>query len=399
MAEIKKYTVFTHLRSEPNVHVIRYRNGKLVASGKGLAFWFIPLGSGVSEVPTDDRELQFMFHGRSRDFQAITVQGELTYRVTDAERLAERVDFSIDLRHGLHRKEPLEQIAALFTGTARKYAANHLAGHDVRDLVTKNPDALQQAIEAGFSSDPVFNDMGLMMVSLRILEIKPIAELEKALQTPTRERIQQDADEATFQRRAMAVDKESAIAENELQNRIELARREEQLITQHGMNERRRNEEAAAADEIAVRSRNERELMDAKGQTERNTLHAEAEGRQQGIRAQSDAETTRLETETGAESRRLLSAAEAEAIRTEGLAEAERTRAIELARAAGEKERLSVYETLPANVVMALAIREIAGKLRNIEHINITPDVLQTNLADLFQAGAGRLKDLTGGES
>ena len=60
---------------------------------------------------------------------------------------------------------------------------------------------------------------------------------------------------------------------------------------------------------------------------------------------------------------------------------------------------MSVYETIPANVVLALAIQEVAGKLRTIEHINITPDVLQTNLADLFQAGAGKLKDLTGGQS
>lgn len=396
MAEIKRYPVFTHLRSEPNAHIIRYRNGKQVASGKGLAFWFVPLGSGLAEIPTDDRELQFMFHARSSDFQLVTIQGDLIYRVTDAERLAGRIDFSIDIRHGTHRKEPLEQLAGLFTGTAQQYATHYLASREVRELVTASPEALQRAIDAGFSSDPVFNDMGLMLVSLRIREIKPSVELEKALQTPTRESIQQDADEATFKRRAMAVDKESAIAENELQNRIELAIREEQLITQHGSNERRRVEEEAAAEETVVRARIEREILDAQGQTERNTLHAEAESRQLAIRARAENDTRRLESATSAESRKLLSTAEAEAIRAEGLAEAEREEAIGLARAAGEKERMSIYQTLPANVVMALAIREIAGKLKTIEHINITPDVLQTNLADLFQAGASRLQNMTG---
>jgi len=238
--------------------------------------------------------------------------------------------------------------------------------------------------------------MGLMMASLRILEIRPSAELEKALQTPTRESIQQDADEATFKRRALAVDKESAIAENELQNRIELATREEQLITQHGLNERRRVEEEAAAEETTVRARIEREILDTQGQTERNTLHAEAESQQLSIRAKAENDTRRLESETSAESRKLLSTAEAQAIRSEGLAEAERTEAIGLANAAGEKERLSIYQTLPANVVMALAIQEIAGKLKTIEHINITPDILQTNLADLFQAGASKLQNMTG---
>ena len=316
--------------------------------------------------------------------------------MTDAERLAERIDFSIDIRHGIHRKEPLEQLAALFTGTAQQYATNYLASREIRELVTASPEALQRAIDAGFSSDPVFDDMGLLMVSLRIREIKPSAELEKALQTPTRESIQQDADEATFRRRAMAVDKESAIAENELQNRIELAIREERLITQHGANERRRVEEEAAAEETVVRARIEREILDAQGQTERNTLHAEAESRQLAIRTRAENESKRLETATTAESRKLLSTAEAEAIRAEGLAEAERDEAIGLAKAAGEKERMSIYQTLPANVVMALAVQEIAGKLKTIEHINITPDVLQTNLADLFQAGASRLQNMTG---
>ena len=40
------------------------------------------------------------------------------------------------------------------------------------------------------------------------------------------------ADEAAFARRAMAVEKERAIQENELQNRIELAKKEEGLIEQ-----------------------------------------------------------------------------------------------------------------------------------------------------------------------
>ena len=391
MSEIKQYPVLTHLRSEPNVHVIRYRKGKCVASGKGLAFWFTRLGSSIAEIPTDDRELQFLFHGRSGDFQSITIQGELSYRVTDAERLAERIDFSIDLVNGLHRKQPLEQLATLFTGTAQKHATSYLAAREVRELVAVNPAELQQAIERGFLDDPVFEDMGLQMVSLRIMDIKPSAELEKALQTPTRERIQQNADEATFKRRAMAVDKESEIAENELQNRIDLATREEQLITREGSNERRRVEETAVAEELSARARLAREIMETESMVTQDRLQAESDSQQRAIRAAADSEALRLEADTKAQYRRVMSAAEADAIRAEGNANAERIEAMGLAEAAGVKERMSVYETLPASVVLALAVQEIAGKLHTIEHLNITPDVLQTNLADLFQAGAKKL--------
>jgi hypothetical protein len=48
----------------------------------------------------------------------------------------------------------------------------------------------------------------------------------------------------------MAVEKERAIAENELANRIELARREEELVSQAAVNDRRKAE--SRAEEIGI---------------------------------------------------------------------------------------------------------------------------------------------------
>ena len=87
---------------------------------------------------------------------------------------------------------------------------------------------------------------------MRVVAIRPEPEVEKALQTPTREQVQQDADRATYERRALAVERERAISENEMQSQIELARREEELVGQRGANARRQAEEAAAADRIAI---------------------------------------------------------------------------------------------------------------------------------------------------
>jgi hypothetical protein len=376
------------------MHIRRFRRGQLVSSGKGLAFWFMPMGTSIAELPTDDRELQFIFQGRSRDFQEVTIQGEINYRVKDPDCLAERIDFSIDLESGLHRNQPLEQLASLFTSTAQKYAGRYIASKDIQTLIVDGPENIQTAIESGFASEHVFSEMGLEMVSLGIKNIRPVAELEKAMQTPTRESIQQNADEATFQRRAMAVEKERAIAENELQNKIELAAREEKLISQQGTNERRRVEEQAIAEGTTVKSRIERDQMETEGLVRQTKLQAVSDSERQKILSLSENEAKRLETETRAHTRRVMGAAEAEATRVEGLAEAEAAEAIGLANAAGEKERMAVYETLPANVVFALALQELAGKLQKIEHINITPDVLQTNLADLFGAGAQTLQKM-----
>lgn len=394
MTDISKLGFFRHLRSESNRHIRRFRRGRLITSGKGLAFWFMPMGTSIAELPTDDRELQFIFKGRSRDFQETTIQGEIIYRVTDPDMLAIRIDFSINLETGLYQNQPLEQLASLFTNTAQKHATRYIAGKAIQQLIIDGPEDIQTAIEQGFAAEQVFAEMGLEVVSLGIKEIKPVAELEKAMQTPTRESIQQNADEATFQRRAQAVEKERAIAENELQNQIELATREENLIAQQGKNERRRVEEQATAEETEVKALIQREQMQAEALARKTVMEAKTESERQRILSQSDNEARTLDAETKANTRRVLGAAEADALRLEGTAEAEKLEAIGLAQAAGEKERMTVYETLPANVVFALAQQELAGKLQKIEHINITPDVLQTNLADLFGAGAQRLQQM-----
>ena len=87
MAEIRQFLWMRHLRAEPSVHVLRFKRGRLTQSGRGLAFWFLPMSASVAEVPMDDRDLHFLFHARSRDFQDVTVQGVAAWRVTDPERL------------------------------------------------------------------------------------------------------------------------------------------------------------------------------------------------------------------------------------------------------------------------------------------------------------------------
>ena len=83
MADIARIAFLRHLRGRPTAHVRHLRRGKVVHDGTGLAFWFRPLTAVLSEVPVDDRELPLMFHARTSDFQDLTVQASVTYRVAD----------------------------------------------------------------------------------------------------------------------------------------------------------------------------------------------------------------------------------------------------------------------------------------------------------------------------
>lgn len=252
MAEIRRYPFIRHLRADSVSHVLLYRNARLRRSGNGLALWFNPMSDSIAEVPIDNQDLQLVIHARSLDFQDITAQGVLTYRATDPEKLAQRIDFSIDLAEGEWITDPVDKVGLMLTQLAQEFAIGYIARTPVREVLTHGVTPLRDAIETGLHSTAALADMGLELVTVRIGAVSPSADLEKAIEAPTREKIKQEADEAAYGRRALAVEKERAIAENEMQNKIELSKREELLIEQQGQNARRQAEDDARAAKIAA---------------------------------------------------------------------------------------------------------------------------------------------------
>ena len=252
MAEIRRFFAYRHLRSEASSHVISFRRGARRRSGRGLAFWFNPDRTSVMEIPLDDRDTDFVFQVRSRDYQLVTVQGTITWRAAQPEALADRVDFTVDLRTGRLRTDPLERIASLLIGLAQYQAARYIEHRDVQDLLAEGGAPIQDGIAAGLAADARLREMGIAVVTVRLAGVSPSADLSRALEAPTFERAQGRADEASFARRAAAVEKERAIAENELATKVELARRQSALIAQEDENARRVAEGKAAAAAIVA---------------------------------------------------------------------------------------------------------------------------------------------------
>jgi regulator of protease activity HflC (stomatin/prohibitin superfamily) len=255
MADITGYPVLRHLRGTPTVHVRHVHHGKLVHDGTGLSFWFRPRSAVLSEIPVDDRELPMLFHARTADFQDVTVQMTITYRVTDPTLAAERLDFSIDPATGVWRGDPLAQVAGLLTESAQQHALDVLARSTLADALVDGVRATRARVSEGLGGDGRSAQTGLSVVDVRVVAIRPEPDVEKALRTTAREQVQQEADRATYERRARAVERERAIGENELQNQIELAKREEQLVVQRGTNARRQAEDAAVANRIETEAK------------------------------------------------------------------------------------------------------------------------------------------------
>jgi regulator of protease activity HflC (stomatin/prohibitin superfamily) len=277
MADITKRFGWRYLRSAPTAHIRHHDRGRLTHNGPGLSFRYRSLHAALSEVPINDRELAMAFHARTSDFQDVTVQATVTYRISDPAEAAARLDFSVDPDTGVWHGAPLEQIATLLTETAQQHTLDVLARTPLAGALVDGVAAVRERVAEGLAAEPRLPATGIDVVAVRVVAIRPEAEVERALRTPAREQIQQEADRATYERRAVAVERERAIAENELASQIELARREEQLVEQRGTNSRREAEEHAAADGVRAEAEAAREVGAARAESQAAWLRVHGE--------------------------------------------------------------------------------------------------------------------------
>ncbi|MCK9876995.1 SPFH domain-containing protein [Frankia sp. Ag45/Mut15] len=343
MADISRVPFLCHLRGRPTSYIRHLRGTEVAHEGVGQVFWYRPRTAVISEVPVDDRELAVLFHARTSDFQDVAVQATVTYRIADPALAAARIDFGIDPELGGWREKPLDQLAGMITETAQQYASDLLARAPLTAALAEGVPEIRARVTDGLRTDTRLVQTGIAVAGVRVVAVRPAPEVEKALTTPTREQIQSEADRATYGRRALAVEQERRIAENELQSKIELAVRAERLVTQEGANEQRRMTEQAAAAGIA----------------------AEAEARRARTAASAQAERVRIEA-----------AARAEAVRLVGQAEAD-----------AEAARVASVTGLDTSAMVALAVRDLADHLPSIGALTITPDMLTELLSRLVHTG------------
>jgi regulator of protease activity HflC (stomatin/prohibitin superfamily) len=341
MATITKLAFFKHLRAEPNQFVLHFTGGKLKRSGPGIAYWFLPLSAALAQVPVEDVSTTFVLNERSRDYQAVKLQCTVIYRVSDPERAVSRVNFSIGVQSGVWNERPLESIATLWMQRALTPTRNYLATATLEEALREGPERMRAALMNALGKDPELGAMGLALVGVVIDQIAPLAEVEKALQTPAREAIQGKADEATFQRRAQAVEKERAIKENELATELELERKQEQLIQQRGDNALAQVRQNNAAEQAKVIAEVERLALAAEGGAKRTTLEAHA---------QADAQ-----------------------------------RSLASARLEEDRAQHEIWKATPSQAALGLVMARFAENVHTVGNINITPELLAQNFQNWLQ--------------
>src|SRR5215467_10392763 len=87
-----------YCKANPTDYILHFSGGKLAGEGAGLSFFYFGPAATIVSVPLASANIPFVFNEPTADFQVLTVQGQLTYRIGDPKKAASMLDFTVDAR-------------------------------------------------------------------------------------------------------------------------------------------------------------------------------------------------------------------------------------------------------------------------------------------------------------
>src|SRR5690606_19046898 len=141
--------------------------------------------------------------------------------------------------------------------------------------------AIEERILEGLKTSEAIAMLGIDILGANILGVQATPEMARALETETREKLQQEADQAIYERRNFAVEQERKIKESELNTEIAVEEKQKQIAekkmeseVQKTENERKLREMQLEAD-IAIE--NQKKIL-IEQRTEDDKKEAETKG-------------------------------------------------------------------------------------------------------------------------
>jgi hypothetical protein len=309
-----------YLKAPSTTYVMHFRGGQVTRHGAGLSFFYFAPTSVIVQVPVSSIDVPFAFTEVSTDFQDVTIQGNLTYRIADPAKLAALLDYSVDGRGRFLSDDP-SKLAERLVHVAQTGARTFVQMHPLREVLV-GFGALAEAITAALRSSPTVTQLGAEVLEVAVVSLRADPEMSKALQAEAREQLLKEADEAIYARRNTAVELERTIRENELKTEIAVAQKQREV------------RETQMQAEIAVEQQRAT-LVESKVENERK----EAEARGNALRA-----------------------------------------VLEPVRDIDWRTLLAMQGRADAATLISAAFDQLAGNAERIGQLNISPDLLSTLL-------------------
>lgn len=207
------------VKVQPTTYLMQFRSGQVVREGAGLSFFYYAPTTSLVAVPVASRDEPFIYQAVTSDFQGVTVQGQVTYRVSDPRKTASMLNFSLKTDGVNYESDDPMKLPQRVLAAVEVLVQQAVQAMSLKEAL-RATDKVAGAVADNLRIHPEIISMGLEVLGVFILAIKPTPETARALEAEAREEILKSADEAIFARRNAAVEQERTIRENELDTEV-----------------------------------------------------------------------------------------------------------------------------------------------------------------------------------
>jgi regulator of protease activity HflC (stomatin/prohibitin superfamily) len=243
-----------YFKGQPTDYVIRYSGGKVADQGPGLAFFYLRYKTQVVAVPTSSADADFVFNETTNNFQAVTIQGQFTYRIADPKKVASLLNFAIDPHTRRYLSDDPDKLERRISNVIQIETRSEIQRRTLEETL-RDAQGIAAQVLPRLRENVELATLGVELLSVYFLSTKPTPEVAQALEAEYREQLLRKADEATYARRAAAVDEERKIKEKELATERALEEQRRELIVRQGENAKQEAGNRAAAVEIEAQGR------------------------------------------------------------------------------------------------------------------------------------------------
>lgn len=253
------------IKVEPTNFILQFKRGKVIREGAGLSFFYFAPTTSLVRVPVGSVDVPFIFQEVTADFQTVSIQGQLTYRVAEAKKLSQLMNYTLASNGRDYASEDPKKLPERLVNHTQVLTRTSLKSLRLKDALGQS-DSLVATLRDGLQSAGIISSLGIEILGLSILAIKPTPETSRALEAEAREQVLREADEAIYTRRNAAVEQERGIKENELNTEIAVENKkrqikEAQMDAEKSVQQKKREiREAEMAAKIALEEKN-RELV------------------------------------------------------------------------------------------------------------------------------------------
>ena len=207
------------IKVDPTVYLMQYKLGKLVREGTGLSFFYFAPTTSLVAVPVASTDVPFIFSEVTSDFQDVTIQGQVVFRVADPVRLSHMLNFTMDATNQKYVSDDPETFPHRIINQVQVLIRHELRTLTLRDAIGAS-DNLVNKVKEGLAESKVLTSLGIEILDFTLLAVKPTPETARALEAEVREQLLKEADEAIYDRRKSVIEQERAVKESELNTEI-----------------------------------------------------------------------------------------------------------------------------------------------------------------------------------